>query len=230
MIDVYYWTTPNGHKPIIFLEETGLEYMIIPVNIGKGEQFKEAFLKVSPNNRIPAIIDSTPAQGEEPMAVFESGAVLEYLADKTGQFLPPQGDVRRYKVLQWLYWQVGGLGPMAGQNHHFTQYAPEKIPYAIDRYVNETTRLYGVLNKQLKHNRYVAGDDYSIADMAIYPWIVPHEKQGQDLKSFPDLERWFKSVQERQAVKRAYAKAEAINPNPILTEAEKTVLFGQERK
>lgn len=168
MIDLYYWTTPNGHKVSIFLEEAGLEYRIVPVHIGKGEQFAPEFLKIAPNNRIPAIVDHAPADGGEPIALFESGAILEYLADKSGQFLPRETRAR-FNVLQWLYWQMGGVGPMAGQNHHFVRYAPEPIPYAIERYVKETARLYGVLDRQLAGREYVAGD-YSIADMAIYPW------------------------------------------------------------
>src|SRR6202142_2729552 len=183
MIDVHYWTTPNGHKITIFLEETGLQYKLIPVNIGKGEQFKAEFLAVSPNNRIPAIVDHAPAGGGKPISVFESGAILLYLAGKTGHFIPK--DLRgQVETLEWLMWQMGGLGPMAGQNHHFAHYAPEKLPYAIDRYVKETSRLYGVLNKRLADRGYLAGD-YSIADMASYPWIVPYARQGQNIDDFP---------------------------------------------
>jgi GST-like protein len=212
MIELYYWTTPNGHKICVCLEEAGLAYEIKPINIGKGEQFAPFFLSLSPNNRIPAIRDLAPLDGGAPLGLFESGAILEYLADKTGQFLPPQGR-KRYEVLQWLYWQVGGLGPMAGQNHHFNLYAPEKIPYAQERYVKETTRLYGVLNRQLEGRDYIAGD-YSIADMAAYPWIVPHERQQQKLEDFPALKSWFTRVQARPAVVRAYARAQEINPSP----------------
>ena len=177
MIELYYWTTPNGHKITMFLEEVGLPYTIIPVNIGTGDQFKPNFLKIAPNNRIPAIIDHEPATGSEPISVFESGAILLYLAEKTGKLIP--NELRdRVEVLQWLFWQMGGLGPMAGQNHHFSQYAPEKIPYAVNRYVNETGRLYAVLNKRLSESEFVAGS-YSIADIAAYPWIVPYERQGQ---------------------------------------------------
>src|SRR4051812_36349575 len=176
MIDLYYWTTPNGHKITMFLEETGLEYKPIPINIGKGEQFKPDFLKVSPNNRIPALVDHAPKGGGAPLAVFESGAMLVYLAEKTGKFLPADGPAR-YDVMQWLFWQMGGLGPMSGQNNHFKNYAFDKLPYAIDRYVNEVNRLYGVLNKHLADRDFVAGE-YSIADMASYPWIVPWERQG----------------------------------------------------
>jgi len=227
MIDLLYWTTPNGHKVTIFLEETGLPYKIIPVNIGKGEQFKPDFLAVSPNNRIPAIVDRDPPGGGSPVSVFESGAILLYLAEKTGKFLPK--DVHgRYDVIQWLFWQMGGLGPMAGQNHHFTQYAPEKIGYAIDRYVNETNRLYAVLNKRLADRPFLAGD-YSIADMACYPWIVPYERQRQKLEDFPNLKRWFDDIKARPATVRAYQKAKEINPSPsgVRTEAERKILFGQ---
>ena len=225
MIDLYYWTTPNGHKITIFLEEAGLPYRIIPINIGKGEQFAPEFLKISPNNRIPALVDPTPADGGEAVSVFESGAILCYLAEKTGRFLPadPRG---RSATLQWLFWQMGGLGPMAGQNHHFAHYAPEPIPYAIERYVRETTRLYGVLDRRLADRECVAGD-YSIADMAIYPWIVPWQRQGQQLDDFPHLARWFAALAARPAVQRAYARAEAINPKPKPYDDEaKRVLFG----
>lgn len=224
-IDLYYWPTPNGHKITIFLEEAELDYQILPVNIGAGDQFKPEFLAISPNNRMPAIVDTDPVEGGEPISVFESGAILLYLADKIGKFLP--GSPRdRVPVLEWLFWQVGGLGPMAGQNHHFRQYAPEKIPYAIARYVNETNRLYGVLDKQLAEREFVAGD-YSIADMASYPWIVPYEKQGQSLADFPHLQRWFAAMQTRPAVMRAYEKGKAVNSQPTMTEEAKKILFGQ---
>jgi GSH-dependent disulfide-bond oxidoreductase len=225
MIELYYWTTPNGHKITIFLEETGLPYTIRPVKIGEGEQFKPEFLAISPNNRMPAIIDRDPEGGGAPISVFESGAILLYLAEKIGRFIP--SDLRgRVEVLQWLFWQMAGLGPMAGQNHHFSQYAPEKIPYAIDRYVKETNRLYGVLNKRLADRPFVAGD-YSIADMAAYPWIVPYERQGQDLDDFPNLKRWFKEIEARPAVIRAYERAKEINTEPTMSEEAKKVLFGQ---
>ncbi len=225
MIELYYWTTPNGHKITIFLEEAGLPYKIIPVNISKGEQFDPFFLSFSPNNRIPAIRDLTPGDGGEPLGVFESGAILEYLADKTGQFLPCKTRPR-FEALQWLYWQMGGLGPMAGQNHHFVQYAPERLPYAMERYIKETNRLYGVLNKRLEERDYIAGE-YSIADMACYPWIVPHERQQQKLEEFPHLKAWFERMAARPAVQRAYAKAQEINPNPTVTPESRAVLFGQ---
>jgi GST-like protein len=198
MIDLYYWTTPNGHKITLFLEETGLPYKIHPVNIGRGDQFKPEFLAIAPNNRIPAIVDHAPA------------------------------DVRgRAEVSQWLFWQMGGLGPMAGQNHHFSGYAQERITYAIERYVKETNRLYGVLNKRLADREFVAGD-YSIADMAAYPWIVPHAKQSQDLNEFPHLKRWFEAIGARQATQRAYALADTINTAPSVSdEASRRILFGQ---
>lgn len=207
MIDLHFWTTPNGYKPLIFLEEAGLDYTLKPVDIGKGEQFKPDFLEIAPNNRIPAIVDRAPAGDGPPISVFESGAILHYLAEKTGRFLP-MDPAARVDVQQWLFWQMGGLGPMAGQNHHFSGYAPEKIPYAIDRYVDETARLYRVLDTRLADRAFVAGE-YSIADMAIYPWIVPHKNQGQDLLDFPNLARWFAVMRARDGVKRAYTAGKA---------------------
>lgn len=225
MIELYYWTTPNGHKITMFLEEAELPYTIVPINIGKGDQFKPEFLKIAPNNRIPAIIDRAPADGGEPISVFESGAILLYLAEKTGKLIPT--DIRgRVDALQWLFWQMGGLGPMAGQNHHFSQYAPEQIPYAINRYVNETSRLYAVLNKRLEEHEFVA-DQYSIADIAIYPWVVPYERQGQDLNSFPALQRWFEAIKTRPATIRAYEKAEALKDQAISPEQARDLLFNQ---
>ena len=225
MLDLYYWTTPNGHKITIFLEESQLAYRVIPVNISKGDQFKPEFLKISPNNRIPALVDDTPTGGGDPVSVFESGAILLYLAEKTGKFIP-ESLRGRTEVLQWLFWQMGGLGPMAGQNHHFGLYAPEKIPYAIDRYVKETNRLYGVLNKRLADREFIAGD-YSIADMAAYPWIVPWQKQQQNMDDFPNLKRWFENIQARPAVIQAYRRAEEINSSPTVTEESRALLFGQ---
>jgi GST-like protein len=227
MIDLHYWTTPNGHKVTMFLEETGLPYRIVPVRIGEGEQFRPEFLAISPNNRIPAMLDHEPPGGGDPVSLFESGAMLLYLAEKTGRFIP--SDVRgRAEVLQWLFWQMGGLGPMAGQNHHFAHYAPEKIGYAIERYVKETNRLYGVLNKRLADREFVAGA-YSIADMASYPWVVPHERQGQNLDDFPHLKRWFEAIRGRPATVRAYEKAKEVNPalGAPMSDAAKKVLFGQ---
>jgi GST-like protein len=212
MIDLYYWPTPNGHKITMFLEETAMPYTIIPVNIGAGEQFRPEFLAISPNNRMPAIVDHTPMERGAPVSVFESGAILLYLAEKSEQFLPK--DLRgRVEVMEWLFWQVGGLGPMAGQNHHFSRYAPEKLPYAIGRYVNETHRLYGVLNRRLADREFVAAS-YSIADMAAYPWIVPHEAQGQSLEDFPHLKRWFETIKSRPATVRAYERGAAISAEP----------------
>jgi GST-like protein len=228
MIDLHYWTTPNGHKVTMLLEEAGIPYRIVPVNISSGDQFKPEFLAIAPNNRIPAIVDHAPADGGAPVSLFESGAILLYVAEKIGRFMPPAADIRgRAEVLQWLFWQMGGLGPMAGQNHHFSQYAPEKIPYAISRYVNETGRLYGVLDRRLADRAFVAGPDYSIADMASYPWVVPHARQGQDLADFPHLARWFAAIRARPATVRAYARAAEVNTEPTVTAASAALLFGQ---
>ena len=211
MIDLHYWTTPNGHKVSLFLEEAGLPYKIFPVDITQNDQFKPEFLQISPNNRIPAIVDNDPVDGGEPISLFESGAILLYLAEKTGKFIPQ--DLRgRQEALQWLFWQMGGLGPMAGQNHHFNRFAKEKIPYAIKRYVDETTRLYGVLDRRLADRDFVAGSEYSIADMAIYPWIARHSWQDQNLNDFPNLKRWYDAIANREATKRAYALVEQVNP------------------
>ena len=225
MIDLYYWPTPNGHKVTLFLEETAMPYRIIPVNIGRGEQFKPDFLAISPNNRMPAIVDHHPLDGGAPISVFESGAILLYLADKTGLFISREVR-RRVETTEWLFWQVGGLGPMAGKNHHFSRYAPDKIDYAITRYVNETNRLYGVLNKRLAEREFVAGA-YSIADMAAYPWVVPHEAQGQNLADFPHLSRWFEAIKSRPATVRAYERGAEINTRPTVDEESRKVLFGQ---
>ena len=229
MIDLYYWTTPNGHKITMFLEEAGLEYRIHPINIGKGEQFDAAFLKISPNNRIPAIVDHAPADGGKAITVFESGAILLYLAGKTGQLLPK--DLRgQVEALEWVMWQMGGLGPMAGQNHHFAHYAPEKLPYAIDRYVRETSRLYAVLNKRLQGREFILGKQYTIADVACYPWVIP-DRQGQDMDQFPNLRRWKAAIRSRPATSRAYDKVKEVNPSAggIRTEEERKILFGQDR-
>ena len=227
MIDLHYWPTPNGHKITMFLEEAGLPYRIMPVNIGTGEQFKPDFLRIAPNNRMPAIVDQEPADGKGPLSVFESGAILVYLAEKTGRLMPADARAKAH-VQEWLFWQMGGLGPMAGQNHHFNVYAPEKLPYAINRYVNETNRLYGVLDRQLAKSEYVAGD-YSIADMASYPWIVPHKRQGQNLDDFPNLKRWFEAIAAKPSTVRAYQKGEelqALRPAEM-TDEQKKILFGQ---
>ena len=226
MIDLYYWPTPNGWKISIMLEECGLPYKFIPVNIGKGEQFTPEFLAISPNNRMPAIVDHAPAGGGAPIAVFESGAILQYLAEKTGRFLP--ADLRgRYQALQWLMWQMGGLGPMAGQNGHFLLYAPEKIAYAIDRYSKEVDRLYGVLDAQLGATQaYVAGPDYSIADMAIFPWVRTHKAQQVDLNKFTHVQRWYSALFDRPAVKRGLDLGKELRA-PALTEDARKALFGQ---
>jgi GST-like protein len=228
MIDLYYWPTPNGHKITMFLEEAGVDYTIHPVDIdiSAGDQFKRDFLAISPNNRMPAIIDTAAADRGEPISVFESGAILLYLAEKTGRFLPK--DLRgRNTATEGLFWQVGGLGPMAGQNHHFGVYAPSTIPYAIERYVKETNRLYGVLDRHLENRTFIAGDDYSIADMASYPWIVSWKRQQQNLDDFSNLRRWFDMVRARPGTQRAYAKGEPYSGRPTVTEEGKNILFGQ---
>jgi len=224
MIDLHYWPTPNGWKISIMLEECELPYELVPVNIGRGDQFKPEFLAISPNNRMPAIVDRDPAGGGPPVSVFESGAILLYLAEKTGRFMPT--DLRgKYDVIQWVMWQMGGLGPMAGQNHHFAHYAPEKLPYAIDRYVNETNRLYGVLDKRLSGRAFICGD-YSIADMAAWPWTVGYERQGQKLEDFPALKRWFEAMRARPAVERGFDLGKELRQAKMDDEAKK-ILFGQ---
>lgn len=226
MIELHYWPTANGNKISMFLEEAGLEYTIHPVDISGGDQFKPEFLKISPNNRVPAIIDTKPADGGDAVSVFESGAILLYLAEKTGKFLPT--DIRGKKtVMEWVFWQVGGLGPMAGQNHHFGLFAVEKIPYAIKRYVDETNRLYGVLDRRLEGRPYIAGEQYSIADMACYPWIVMWERQQQKLADFPHVGRWFETVKTRPGTVRAYEKGAPYLKRPVVTEEGKKLLFGQ---
>src|SRR5262245_19198343 len=229
MLDLYYWTTTNGQKITTFHHDTGLTHNIKRLTIGKAEQCATEFLKVSPNHRIPAIVDHDPSDGAGPLSIFESGAILEYLAVKTGRYLP--SDVRgRAEVMQWLFWQMGGLGPMLGQNHHFRNYSNEKITYAIERYTKETERLYGVLDERLADRQFAAGD-YSIADMACYPWIVLHERQGQDLNDFPNLKRWFETIQKRPAVERAYAVAKKVNPDARgMSEEAKKISFGQGRR
>ena len=225
MIDFYFWTTPNGYKVLMFLEETGIPYRIVPVNISKGEQFEAEFLRISPNNKMPAIIDNSPAERDLPISLFESGAILQYLAEKTGQFLP-KDKAGRAEVFQWLFWQMGGLGPMLGQNLHFGQYAPEKIPYAIHRYVDESKRLFEVMDKQLANREFIAGD-YSIADMASYPWIFKHPYLQLELEKFPNLNRWFETIEQRPAVARAYEIGVGINTTPTVTEDSKKLLLGQ---
>ncbi len=228
MIDFYFWTTPNGYKVLTFLEETGIPYRIVPVNISKGEQFEPGFLRISPNNKMPAIVDHSAGDHGVPISLFESGAILLYLAEKIGRFLPK--DVAgRVEVLQWLFWQIGGLGPMLGQNLHFGQYASERIPYAIDRYSNETNRLFKVLDKRLSDREFIAGD-YSIADMASYPWVFKHPYLQLRLMCFPNLKRWFESIERRPAVVRAYEIGASINTTPTMTEESKKILLGQDHR
>ena len=223
-IDLHYWPTPNGWKISIFLEEVGLPYNVVPVDIAAGDQFEEEFLKISPNNKMPAIVDHEGPDGG-PISLFESGAILIYLSEKTGQFFPQDPRVR-YEILSWLMFQMGHVGPMLGQAHHFRGYAPEKIPYAIDRYTNEAARLYGVMDRHLADNDYFVGD-YSIADVAIYPWLVPYERQGQDMNDFPNLYRWFEQVGARPAVERGLALGEELRkPIEEVDEESRNRLFG----
>ena len=231
MIDLHYWPTPNGHKITLFLEEAGLDYTIQPVNIGKGDQFKPEYLAFSPNNKMPAIVDHAPADGGDPQTVFESGAILLYLAEKSGQFLSTDPRVR-IETLEWLFWQMAGLGPMTGQYGHFNVYAPEKIPYAIDRYTNEANRLLQVLDTHLKGRDFIAGDAYSIADMATYPWIGVYDKAPIDMTPYPEVQRWHAAIQARPATGRAYAKAKEVNPDAgkAMSDEEKKLLFGQGRR
>lgn len=223
-IDVYSWPTPNGHKVHILLEETGLPYRVHPINIGQGDQFTEDFLAISPNNKIPAITDPDGPDGQ-PISLFESGAILVYLAGKTGKFLP-EGDRARYEVLQWLMFQMGGVGPMLGQAHHFRMYAPEKIGYAIDRYTNEAKRLYGVIDKRLAKSAFIAGDEYTIADIAIFPWLRSWENQGIVLTEYPHLKAWFDGIAARPAVQRG-VKVLADLRKPITDDKARDVLFGK---
>jgi GST-like protein len=221
MIDLYFWTTPNGYKPLLLLEEAGIDYEIRPVNISKGEQFEPAFLKISPNNRIPAIVDHNPEDGGAPLAQFESGAILQYLAEKTDKFMPKDSRDRA-EVLQWLNWQMGGIGPMFGQYLHFADYAPETLPYAIERFTREAERLLGVLDERLADREYVAAE-YSIAHMAIYPWV---RQRIERFEGFANVERWVRTVANRPATIRAYEKGAAINSVPTITEDPKALLFG----
>ncbi len=236
MIDLHYWPTPNGHKITLFLEEAGLDYRIVPVDIGKGAQFEADYLKISPNNKMPAIVDHAPADGGAPIPVFESGAILLYLANKTGRFLgiPEGADAgtalrQRVKVNEWLFWQMGGLGPMTGQYGHFHVYAPEDIPYAKERYRKEAERLLGVLDKRLQDRAFIAGNEYSIADMACYPWISPYDRAPLDLAPFANVLRWQAAIRARPATQRAYALSKQVNPDAgkTLSEEEKKILFGQ---
>jgi GST-like protein len=227
MIDLYYWPTPNGHKITLFLEEAGLPYTIRRVDIGKGEQFAPEFLAISPNNKMPAIVDRDPPGGGAPLSVFESGAILFYLARKTGKFMAtdPRGTVT---CLEWLFWQMGGLGPMTGQYGHFTVYASEKIPYAIERYTREARRLLGVLDKRLHGREYICGNEYSIADMACYPWIDPYEKAPLDLTAYAEVRRWRETIRARPATARAYAQGDFRERQTQMSEAEWAILFGGE--
>ncbi len=233
MIDLHYWPTPNGPKVTLLLEELveagqPLPYTIVPVNIGAGEQFEPSFLAIAPNNRMPAIVDHAPADGGAPLSVFESGAILQYLAEKTGRFLP--ADLRsRTAALEWLYWQMAGLGPMTGQYGHFNVYAPEKIPYAIDRYTREAHRLLGVLDKRLQGRAFIVGDDYTIADMACYPWIAPYTSAPIDLEPYPEVRRWQAAIRGRPATQRAYALTKQVNPQAgqPLTDEQRKALFGR---
>jgi len=223
-IDVYSWPTPNGHKVHIMLEECGLPYRAHPINIGKGDQFSPEFLAISPNNKIPAITDPNGPDGQA-ISLFESGAILVYLAGKTGKFLP-EGDRERYEVLQWLMFQMGGVGPMLGQAHHFRMYAPEKIAYAIDRYSNEAKRLYGVIDKQLSKHPFIAGQRYSIADIAIFPWLRSWQNQGIVLEDYPHLKTWFDGISERPAVQRG-VKVLADLRQPLTDDKSRDILFGK---
>lgn len=224
MIDVFSWPTPNGHKVHIMLEECGLEYRAFPVDIGAGDQFKPEFLKISPNNKIPAITDPRGPDGK-PISLFESGAILVYLAGKTGKFLPP-GDRAKYEVLQWLMFQMGTVGPMLGQAHHFRVYAPEKLDYAVNRYTNEARRIYGVIDRRLSQARYLGGDDYSIADIASFPWLRSWERQGIVLQEYPHLKAWFDKIAERPAVQRG-VKVLAEYRKPITDDKAREILFGK---
>jgi GSH-dependent disulfide-bond oxidoreductase len=226
MIDVFSWPTPNGHKVHIMLEECGLAYRALPINIGAGDQFKPEFLKISPNNKIPAITDPQGPDGK-PISLFESGAILVYLAAKTGKFMP-QSDRAKYEVLEWLMFQMGSVGPMLGQTHHFRMYAPEKIPYAIDRYSNEAKRIYGVIDRRLAHNAWLAGAQYTIADIATFPWLRSWQNQGIVLSEFPRLEAWFNKIAERPAVQRG-VKVLADLRRPITGDKEREVLFGKKQ-
>ncbi len=227
MIDLHTWPTPNGFKVSIMLEETGLPYTVIPVDISEGDQFKPEFLKISPNNKMPAIVDHDGPDGG-PYSLFESGAILMYLAEKTGGFMP-SAVANRYRVIQWLMFQMGGIGPMLGQAHHFRQYAPEPLPYAIDRYTNETGRLYGVMDRRLGESEYLAGD-YSIADIACFPWIRSHERQGQNLEDFANVKRWFEAIGARPAVQKGLqVLADRRKPPGEMDEKERSILFGAEQ-
>ncbi len=227
MIDLHYWPTPNGWKISIMLEECGLAYSLVPVNIARGEQFQPAFLAISPNNRMPAIVDHDPPEGKGPLSVFESGAILLYLAHKSGKFLP-EGLEPRVRAIEWLMWQMGGLGPMLGQNGHFLLYADQQVPYALGRYAREARRLYGVLDAQLARTGAFVAGEYSIADMACFPWIMTHKRQGISLEDFPAIQRWYATVRAREAVQRGVALgAELRKANPTMDAEARRILFGQ---
>lgn len=226
MIEVYSWATPNGHKVHIMLEECKLPYRVIPVDIGAGDQFKPEFLAISPNNKIPAIVDPDGPEGK-PVSLFESGAILLYLAGKTGRFLP-EGTMARYEVLQWLMFQMGGVGPMLGQAHHFRIYAPEKIQYAIDRYTNEAKRLYGVMDKRLSKSKYIGGPEYSIADIAIFPWLRSWKNQGIDWADYPHLKGWFDEIGARPAVRRG-VEVLSDRRKSLVSDAARDALFGKQQ-
>lgn len=228
MLDVYYWPTPNGCKVTILLQELGIDYHLIPLDITRGNQFKPSFVSINPNRRMPAIVDFEPLTGQTPKPVFESGAILMYLAEKYNRFLPQEMG-QKYEVIQWLMWQMSALGPMCGQAHHFHQYVKEPVPYAEKRYINEVNRLYGVLDERLKFHEFIAGD-YSIADIAIWPWIKPYKGQGQDLDSFENLKRWFLALNKRPAVKFGWnVGREWLKGGPVVTEESRAILFGQDR-
>lgn len=226
MLDLYYWPTPNGCKITILLHELEVPYNLIPLNIAKGDQLKPTFASISPNRRMPAIVDHAPTGGGEAIPMFESGAILMYLAEKHGRFWPRETR-QKYEVAKWVMWQMGGLGPMCGQAHHFRQYAPEAIPYAVERYTNEVNRLYGVLDARLADREYIAGD-YSIADMACWPWIKPYKGQGQVLEEFPHLKRWFLALNQRPGVRAGWRVGrDWLEGGPVVTEESKALLFGQ---
>jgi GSH-dependent disulfide-bond oxidoreductase len=224
MIDLYSWATPNGHKIHILLEESGLPYKVHAIDIGKGDQFTPEFLRISPNNKIPAMVDQEGPDGK-PFSLFESGAMMVYLAEKSGQFIP-HNIAERYTALQWLMFQMGGVGPMLGQNHHFRIYAPEKIPYAIDRYTKEAHRLYGVIDKQLSQHAYLAGDAYTIADMATYPWLRSHEKQGIKLEEYPHLKKWYEAIDARPAVQRGVKVLTELRKEGPIDDKAREAMFG----
>ena len=226
MIDFHFWPTPNGYKVSLFLEETGLPHTVKPVDIGKGEQFEPAYLAISPSGRMPAIVDHAPADGGEPVSVFESGAILLYLAGKTGRFIP-RDPRKRMQCIEWLFWQMAGLGPLTGQYGHFHVYAPEKISYAMTRYRSEAERLLGVLDKRLQRRKFIVGDDYTIADMACYPWIDPYSKARLDLSPFPEVRRWHETIAGRAATRRAHERGRALQRGGEMSQEERRILFGQ---